>query len=189
MLAVQTIKPSAVERPPAERVSQPLVTEDKFADCIGELFVLLAAFEPVGAHRFASRNGRTHSFDRIGSGTKLVCGHMRHHRRLSRRVCSIPGSAVQLTRHSHSMATRCAGLRHLELAACPGPYLRDCLARSQIRRLLRFEEVQHVLSTRSASSRWSASVSVPPWRMVTKRRSRCVGRITAACRPRAGCGA
>jgi hypothetical protein len=61
------------------------------------------------------------------------------------------------------------------------PDRRVHLHRRRIRGLHRLEEVQEVLCARPAHkprSRWSESVSVPPWRMVMNRRSRSLGRMT-----------
>src|SRR6185503_21229610 len=79
---------------------------------------------------------------------ELVCGDMRHHCRLAGSICGVPSGSVQLSCRSHGMASRRAGLRHLDLAARPCPSLLDRLAGPRVRGLHRLEEVQNVLCAR-----------------------------------------
>jgi uncharacterized protein DUF6869 len=72
---------SAVEHRPTQVVSQPLVVKDEFADRIRQSFAP-PALELAGLF-FASGRGRTRCLNRVGGCTELVCGDMRHDRRLS----------------------------------------------------------------------------------------------------------
>ena len=94
------------------------------------------------------RGRRTGGFDRVGRGTELVCGDVRHRCRLAGGERDVPSSPVQLSSGSHRMAGRSTGPRHLDLAARPRPDLLDRVAGPRIRGLLRLEEVKDVLCAR-----------------------------------------
>jgi hypothetical protein len=138
-------RPSTVEHRPADLVSQPLILQDEFANRIRKLFALPTALEPAGALTLASRGRRTRGLDRVGRSTELVCGDMRHHRRLAGSKCGVPSGSAQLSCRSHGMATRRTGLGHLDLASRPCPNLLDRQTGPPVRRLHRLEEVQNVL--------------------------------------------
>jgi len=83
--------------------------------------------------------------DRVGRSTKLVCGDMRHHGCLAGSVCGVASGSGQLSGRSHGMAPRRSALGHPDLAARPGPNLRDRLAGPRVGGLHRLEEVHNVL--------------------------------------------
>ena len=139
---------STVEDRPADLVSQPLILQDEFANRIGELFALPTALDPAGALTLASGGGRPRGLDRVGRSTELVCGDMRHRCGLAGSKCGVPSGSAQLSCRSLGMASRIAGLRHLDLAARPCPSLLDRLAGPRVRGLHRLEEVQNVLCAR-----------------------------------------
>src|SRR5205823_8991744 len=106
---------------PADLVSQPLILQDEFANPIRKLFALPTALEPAGALNLISGGGRTRGLDRVGRGTELVRGDMRHHRRLAGGIGGVPSGSAQLSRRSHGMTTRRPRLRHPDLASRPCP--------------------------------------------------------------------
>ncbi len=57
-----------------------LVVQNELADRIRELPALPAALEPPGSLCLTFRRCRTCGLDRVGRGTELVRGDMRHHR-------------------------------------------------------------------------------------------------------------
>ncbi len=74
---------STVEHRPADLVSQPLILQDEFANRIRKVFALPTALQPAGALNLASGGRRKRGLDRVGRGTELVGGDVRHHRRLA----------------------------------------------------------------------------------------------------------
>ena len=140
--------PSAVEHRPADLVPQPLIIEDEFANRCRQLFALPTTLDPTAALTIASGGGRTRGLDRVGGSTELVCGDVRHRCGLAGSERRVPSSSTQLSSGSHGVASRRTGLRHLDLAARPGPDLLDRVAGPWIRRLFRLEEVQNVLCAR-----------------------------------------
>ena len=133
--------PSSVEDRPADLVSQPLILSDELANDIRKLFALPTALEPTGALTLPSGGRRTHSLDRVGRSTNLVCGDMCHHCRLAGSKCGVPSGSAQRSCRSHGMATSRSGLRHPDLAARPCPNLLDRLAGPRVPGLHRLEEV------------------------------------------------
>ena len=101
---VRTSLDSAVEHRPADVVSQPLIVQDQFANRIRELFALPTALEPAGALTLASGSRRTRGLDRVGRSTELVCGDMRHHRRLAGSICGMARRSAQIPGRRHRMA-------------------------------------------------------------------------------------
>src|SRR5438132_7440502 len=116
---------STVEHRPTDLVSQPLILQDEFANRIRKLFALPTALEPAGVLTLGYGGRRTRGLDRVGRSTELVCGDMRHHRRLAGSICGVASGSAQLSCRSHGMATRGAGLRHPDLAPRPRPNLLD----------------------------------------------------------------
>src|SRR2546423_10272324 len=88
---------SAVEHRPADVVSQPLIIQDQLADRIRELVALPSALDSPGALTLAFRSGCTRSLDGVGRSTELVCGDMRHRRRLAGSICGVPCGSAQLS--------------------------------------------------------------------------------------------
>ena len=74
---------SAVEHPPTELVSHPLVVQDELANRRRQLVALPRALQPAGLLTGASGGCRTHGLDRVGGGSELVRGDVRHHGRLA----------------------------------------------------------------------------------------------------------
>ena len=74
---------SAVEHRPTELVSHPLVVQDELANRRRQLVALPRALQPAGLLTGASRSCRTHGLDRVGGGSELVRGDVRHHGRLA----------------------------------------------------------------------------------------------------------
>src|SRR5690606_14320674 len=68
--------PSAIEYPPANVVSEPLVVQNKLANLGRKLFTLPMAFEPTEAFLLISRSCRAHRLDRVGRSTELMCGNV-----------------------------------------------------------------------------------------------------------------
>ena len=146
--------PSAVEHRPADRVSEPLIIQDEFANRSGELFALPTALGPLGALTCASG---------VAARAALIASSQH-------RACVRSGSAQRACR---------ASLRHRDLASSM-----PASARSPGRaagctdakwcRMCAAHAAAHI-----AKSRWSASVSVRRRRMVVKR-ARSLGRITVA---------
>jgi hypothetical protein len=60
---------SAVKHGPADVVSEALVVEDEFADCVGELVSLPLALALSGAFHIATRHGGADGLDRVGGGS------------------------------------------------------------------------------------------------------------------------
>ena len=142
---------STVEHRPADVVSQPLVVEDEFADCIRELFALPTALEPSGAVSPAG----------AGCGrSELVRGDVRHDSGLTGCMCGMPSRSARLPCRTHGMAARGARLRHCDLAASPCPNLLDCLEGPRIRGPHRLEEMQNVLCARGRPESQEAMVGV-----------------------------
>lgn len=138
----------AVERRPADSVTQPLVIQHKIADRIRQLLALPLTFLPTGAFTLAVWHSRAYRLDCVGRSTELVCGDMRHRCRLAGSMRGVPSGSAQLSCRSVGSAGRRAGLRHLNLAARPCPSLFDRLAGPRVRRLHRLEKVQNVLCAR-----------------------------------------
>ena len=139
--------PSAVEHRPADLVPQPLIIQNEFADRCRQLFALPTTLEPAGALTLVSGGRGTRGPDRVGRSTELVCGDVRYRCRLAGGERGVPSSSTGLSSGSHGMASRRTGLRHLDLAARPGPDLLQRVAGPWIR-VLRLEEVQNVLCAR-----------------------------------------
>ena len=151
---------SAVEHRPADFVSQPLIIQDEFPNCIRELFALPTALEPAGALSLASGRGRKRGFDRIGRSTELVRGDMRHRCSLTGSECGVPSGSTQQSCRGLGMASRIARLSHLDLAARPCPSLLDRLAGTRVQGLHRFEEMQNVLCARGCPQSQEPMVGV-----------------------------
>src|SRR5438132_5993774 len=122
---------STVKHRPADLVSQPLILQDELANRIWQLFALPTALEPAGALTLAFGSRGPRGLDRVGRSTELVCGDMRHHRRLAGSICGVPSGSAQLSCRSHAMATNRAGLRHPDLASRTCPNLLYRQTRSQ----------------------------------------------------------
>src|SRR5690349_10126173 len=84
---------SAVEHRPADGIAHPLVVEDERANRFRELVALPATLASPGALARSFRRGSTCGLDRIGGGTELVRGDMRHHRGLAGSVCGVPSGS------------------------------------------------------------------------------------------------
>src|SRR5438270_9512137 len=155
---------STVEHRPADLVSQPLILQDELANRIWQLFALPTALEPAGALTLAFGSRGPRGLDRVGRSTELVCGDMRHHRRLAGSICGVPSGSAQLSCRSHGMATNRAGLRHPDLASRPCPNLLDRQTGPRVRGLHRLEEVQNVLCARGSPQSQEPMVGVrkPP---------------------------
>jgi len=138
----------AVERRPADVVSQPLIIQDQFTDRVWELVTLPSALKPPAVLTRTLRGGGTRRLDRVGRCTEFVCGDVRHRCGLSSSKCGVPSGSAQRSCRSLGMTSRIAGLRHLDLAACPCPGLLERPARPRVERLRRFEQVQDVFCTR-----------------------------------------
>jgi hypothetical protein len=152
--------PSTVEHRPADLVPQPLIVQDEFANRIRKLFALPTTLEPACGLALASGGRRTSGLDRVRRRTEFVRGDMRHHRRLAGSKGGVPSGAAQRSCRSHGMATRRAGLRHLDLTSSPCPNLLDRLARPLVRWLNGLEEVQDVLCARGRPQRQEPMVRV-----------------------------
>jgi hypothetical protein len=151
---------SAVEHRPADVVSRPLVLQDKFPDGIWKLLALPTALEPAGALTIAAGGRRTRGLDRVGRGTELVCGDMRHHRRLAGSVCGMPSGSAQLSCRSHGVATRRAGSRRPDLASRPRPDLLDRQPGPRVSGPHRLEDRQNVLCARGSPQRQKPMIGV-----------------------------
>lgn len=137
--------PSAVEHRPADLVSQPLILQDEFTNCIRELCALPAALEPAGALFLTWGGSRSHGLDRVSRSAQLMGRDMRHRCGLAGRVRRMPWGAGQVPRRGLRMAGCRAGLRHRGLAAYPSSCQLDGLAGSWVRGLHRLEKVENVL--------------------------------------------
>src|SRR5207302_823841 len=153
-------RPSTVEYRPTDLVSQPLIVQDEFANRIRKLFALPTALEPSGVLTLGSGGRRARGLDRVGRSTELVCGDMRHHRRLAGSIRGVASGSAQLSCRSHGMATRRAGLRHPGLASRPCPNLLDRQTGPRVRGLHRLEEVQNVLCARGSPQSQEPMVGV-----------------------------
>ena len=140
----------SIEHRPADLVPQPLILQDKFANRTRKLFALPTALEPPSALTLSSGGRRTSGLDRVGRSTELMCGDMRHHRRLAGCICGVPSGSSQLSCRSHGMATRRTGIGHPDLASGPCPNLLDRQTGPRVRGLLRLEEVQDVFCARGS---------------------------------------
>jgi hypothetical protein len=136
--------PSAVKYRPANVVAQSLVVQDKLTNCLRELVALPPALESTGAITLSFRYGSPYSFDRVGGSTKLMRGDVGDQRRLSSSIRSMARCSAQISGSGVGMTACRARLGHRDLTARPGASLLDRVAWSQIRRLYRFEEVQHM---------------------------------------------
>jgi hypothetical protein len=135
--------PSEVEYRPANLVSQPLIVQDKFPNCIWKLFALPMALEPTSALTMRG----THSFDRVGGSTQLVCGDMRHHSSLTGSICGVPSGSIQGSCRRHGTTTRRTGLHHLDFTSSPGSDVLNRLAGTRVYGLYHFKERQNMLCT------------------------------------------
>jgi hypothetical protein len=84
-------------------------------------------------------------FDRVGRSTQLVCSDMRYHCRLASSKCGVPSGSAQLSRRSHGMTTRRAGLSHRDLTSRPSASQFDGSTRPVVIGLHFLEQVQHML--------------------------------------------
>ena len=57
---------------------------------MGKLFALPTALEAAGALTLITGGRRAHGLDRIGRGTELVCGDVRHGCSLAGSQCGMP---------------------------------------------------------------------------------------------------
>lgn len=126
-------------------VAQALVIKDKFANRCWELLALPQAFQPSSLFGHTIWCSRTHSLDRIGSGTEFMGGDMRHRRSLGRSIGGVARCPAQIACSGMSMARRRTGLRHDDLATRPGTCQGKCLARALISRSDCLEEGQGML--------------------------------------------
>src|SRR5437588_4903924 len=139
---------SAVERRPADVVSQPLIIQDQVTDRVREPFTLPSALEPPGVLTLASRSGCPRRLDGVGRRSELVRGDVRHRRGLAGGICGMAGGAAQLSSSRVGHAGSLTRSGHRDLAAHPGPSLRDRPARARVQRSRRLEQLQDVLRTR-----------------------------------------
>ena len=116
---------SAVERRPADVVSQPLIVQDELANRIGQLLALPLALEPASALGLALKGSCTCRLDRVSSSTEFVCGHMPDCSRLTGRVRSMPSGTMEIPSRRIGVAGGCARLPPGDLAAHPLPGQRD----------------------------------------------------------------
>jgi len=94
------------------------------------------------------RRGNSGGLNRIGSRTKIVRGDVRDDTGLARSVGGMSWRPTQVSRRGHRTAGRRAALHHLDLTAHPSAGMFDCLTRSRVLRLRRFEVIKNVLSAR-----------------------------------------
>jgi len=85
---------SAVERRPANVVSQPLIIQGQFAGRVRELFTLPSALEPPGILTLALRSGCTRRLNRVGRRSELVRSDVSHRRGLADDICGMAGGAA-----------------------------------------------------------------------------------------------
>jgi len=116
---------SAVERRPADVVSQPLIVQDELANRIGQLLALPLALEPASALGLALKGSCTYRLDRVSSSTEFVCGHMPDCSRLTGSVRSMPSGTMEIPSRRIGVAGGCARLPPGDLAAHPLPGQRD----------------------------------------------------------------
>src|SRR5919202_287785 len=133
---------SAVEHRPADVVPQPLIVEYELANRLRELVALPPALESPCALALSLGRGSTCGLDRIGGRTELVRGDVCDGRGLAGSVRGMPCCPTQVSGRGVCMAGRCASLGHRDLATHPGAGLLDRLARPQVGRSRRLEEVQ-----------------------------------------------
>jgi len=139
---------SAIERRPADVVSQSLIIQDQIADRIRELFALPAALKSPDMLALAIRSGCTRGPDCVGCRTEFVCRDMCYRCGLAGSIRGVPSGPAQLSCRSLCMASRRAGLGHRNFAARPCPSLLNCVTRPRVRRRRRLKEVQDVFRTR-----------------------------------------
>ncbi len=151
---------STVKNRPTDVISQSLVVEDEFANCLRELIALPTALASPGAVALSFWRGSTHGLDRIGGRTQLVRGDVRDSRRLSGRVRGMTRCTMQISGRCHRMAARRASLCHRGLAACPGADLLDCLTWSRVISPIRLEEVKDVLGAARRPQREKSMVHI-----------------------------
>jgi hypothetical protein len=139
---------SAVEYKPADFVSQPLIVQNKIANCIRQLLTLPLTLQATCLLPFPLDDGGPCSPDSIGGCAQLMCRNMRYCRSLSGGIGRLSCSSAQLSGGCHGVTGSISGLRHRDFAAHPCPSLREGLARPRVRRLRRLEQVQDVFRTR-----------------------------------------
>ena len=171
----------AVEHRPADSVSQPLVIQYKLANRLRQLLALPLTFLPTGAFTLAVWRSRAYRFDCVGRCAEFVGGDMSYRRGLSGSIRRIPRGTGQIPCRGLRMAGCRARLRHRDLAPYPSSRQLDCLARRASAGCTasnRGSTCSAQSAAHTASSRWSASCSVPPRRTVMNLGSRSLGRIT-----------
>lgn len=134
---------SICEYRPTDAVAASLVLQDDFSDLIGKLPALPVSFS-LARSRMAGL-GCLGGLDGIGGGTEIVLGDMAHAGRLASGESSKTSSSTQRPGRTHGVPAHCAGLHHGHLATSPRSCSLDRLAGTQVRWLLIFEQVQHVL--------------------------------------------
>ena len=89
-----------------------------------------------------------HGLDGVGCRAEFVGGDVCHRPGLACRVRGVTRGASLVSRRPHGMASRRAGLHHLDLAPHPGAGMLNGLTRPRVAGVSGFEQGQDVLSAR-----------------------------------------
>ena len=151
---------SAVERKPAQLVTQPLIVEDKVSDLVGELGALPLALQAAGGIALVLRRGCPLRPDRVRRGSKFVGGHMANRRGLACSVRGVPCCPTQVSGRGVCMAGGRPGHCPRDLTSRPGAPELDRPTWPVVIRPLPLEVVQHVLRAVGRPHREKAMVVV-----------------------------
>jgi hypothetical protein len=126
---------STIEYEPTDFVAQLLVVKHEIPDFARKLCTLPFALTAASFFSLTVKRRRTRGLDRVGRSAELVCGDMRHRRRLAGSICGVPSGSGQIPCSGLRMAGCRAGLRHLDLAARPSTGQFNCSTRPIVIRL------------------------------------------------------
>ncbi len=151
---------SAVEREPAQVVTQPLIVEHEIPDLPGELGTLPLALQTAGPHAVVFNRYRSRGPDRVGRGSEFVGRHMAHRRGLAGSVRGMPCCPTQVSGRGVCMASRRAGLSPRDLTPRPGTPEVDRPTWTVVLRPCLLEAVQNVLRAVSRPHREKTMIVV-----------------------------
>jgi hypothetical protein len=110
---------STIEYETTDLIAQLLVVKHEIPDFARKLCMLPFALKATSFFGPTVKRCRTRGLDRVSRSTELVCGDMRHRCGLASGICGVPRGSAQRSCRSVGRASRCAGLRHLDLASRP----------------------------------------------------------------------
>lgn len=168
---------------PADVVAPGLISEHEVSNLTRQLLTLPLALDPAGSS--VARISMLGGLYRIGGSAEIVLGNMSDTGGLPRGVCRETRGSPEGSRRRHGVPAERPGLHHLHPTVGPRSGSLDCLARARVCRHFFLEEMQHVLRAGGGPEGQQLMMGVgefPPRRIVTRRWSRTLGRITrAAC--------